>query len=115
VTATPPAPARSPPAARAARSRSSIPPSSTSCRPPVDHRRNVVIRGTDPNGLVGRDFTLGDVHCRGRRLCEPCAHLNRLNGGALLRPMVHCGGLRADILSAGTLRVRDRLVPAGAS
>jgi hypothetical protein len=79
---------------------------------PVDHRRNVVVRGTDLNALVGREFALGDVRCRGRRLCEPCAHLDRLNGGALLRPMVHRGGLRADLLSAGTLHVGDRLRPA---
>jgi hypothetical protein len=78
---------------------------------PVDHRRNVVVRGTDLNALVGRDFTLGEVRCRGRRLCEPCAHLDRLNGGALLRPMVHRGGLRADIVSAGTIRVGDVLTP----
>jgi MOSC domain-containing protein YiiM len=78
---------------------------------PVDHRRNVVIRGTDLNALVGRDFTLGAVRCRGRRLCEPCAHLDRLNDGGLLRPMVHRGGLRADILSAGEIHVGDALTP----
>jgi MOSC domain-containing protein YiiM len=78
---------------------------------PVDHRRNVVVRGTDLNALVGREFLLGSVRCRGRRLCEPCAHLDRLNGGALLRPMVHRGGLRADILEAGEIHVGDCLVP----
>jgi hypothetical protein len=78
----------------------------------VDHRRNVVIRGTDLNALVGRDFTLGETRCRGRRLCEPCAHLDRLNGGGILRPLVHRGGLRADIVSGGTIRVGDRLTPA---
>lgn len=77
----------------------------------VDHRRNVVVRGTDLNALVGREFLLGSVRCRGRRLCEPCAHLDRLNGGALLRPMVHRGGLRADILQAGEIRVGDPLSP----
>jgi MOSC domain-containing protein YiiM len=78
---------------------------------PVDHRRNVVVRGTDLNALVGREFRLGGVLCRGRRLCEPCAHLDRLNGGALLRPMVHRGGLRADILEEGDVRVGEALVP----
>ena len=77
----------------------------------IDHRRNVVIRGTDLNALVGRDFTLGETRCRGRRLCEPCAHLDRLNGGGILRPLVHRGGLRADIVSGGTIRVGDRLTP----
>jgi hypothetical protein len=81
--------------------------------PALDHRRNVVVRGTDLNALVGRDFTVGEVRCRGRRLCEPCAHLDRLNGGGILRPLVHRGGLRADILSAGTIRVGDVLAPGG--
>lgn len=74
-----------------------------------DHRRNVVVRGCDLNALVGRRFLLGEVACRGRRLCEPCLHLDRLNGGGLLRPLVHRGGLRADILEAGTIHVGDRL------
>lgn len=78
----------------------------------IDHRRNVVVRGTDLNALVGRDFSLGEVRCRGRRLCEPCAHLDRLNGGGILRPLVHRGGLRADIVVGGTVRVGDRLTPA---
>jgi hypothetical protein len=78
---------------------------------PIDHRRNVVVRGTDLNALVGRAFTLGDVRCRGRRLCEPCAHLDRLNATPVLRALVHRGGLRADILTTGTIRVGDRLTP----
>lgn len=77
----------------------------------LDHRRNVVVRGTDLNALVGRDFTLGGARCRGRRLCEPCAHLDRLNGGGILRPLVHRGGLRADVIAGGTIRVGDQLTP----
>jgi MOSC domain-containing protein len=77
----------------------------------IDHRRNVVVRGTDLNALVGRDFTLGEARCLGRRLCEPCAHLDRLNDGGVLRPLVHRGGLRADIVAGGTVRVGDRLTP----
>ena len=64
-------------------------------------RRNVLTRGIDVNALVGRDFTIGDVRCRGLRLAEPCAHLERLHGPGLLRPLIHRGGLRADILSDG--------------
>lgn len=75
----------------------------------VDHRRNVVVRGTDLNALVGREFSVGEVRCRGARLCEPCAHLDRLNDGGILRPLVHRGGLRADILEGGTVRLGDRL------
>ena len=78
---------------------------------PIDHRRNVVVRGTDLNALVGRDFTLGELRCRGSRLCEPCLHLDKLNEGGVLRPLVHRGGLRADIVAGGTLRVGDVLLP----
>jgi hypothetical protein len=77
----------------------------------LDHRRNVVVRGTDLNALVGREFMLGAARCRGRRLCEPCAHLDRLNGGGILRPLVHRGGLRADVIHGGIIRVGDRLTP----
>jgi len=76
---------------------------------PVDHRRNVVVRGAELDALVGRRFRLGAVVCEGRRLCEPCAHLDRLNDGGVLRPLVHRGGLRADIVDDGELRVGDRL------
>lgn len=77
---------------------------------PVDHRRNVVISGAKLNALVGRRFLLGDeVVCEGRRLCEPCAHLERLNRGGVLRPLVHRGGLRADIAVGGTIRIGDSL------
>jgi MOSC domain-containing protein YiiM len=64
-------------------------------------RRNVLTRGIDVNALVGRAFSIGDVHCRGLRLAEPCAHLERLQGPGLLRPLIHRGGLRADILTDG--------------
>jgi hypothetical protein len=77
----------------------------------LDHRRNVVVRGTDLNALVGQEFMLGEARCRGRRLCEPCAHLDRLNSGGVLRPLVHRGGLRADVIRGGTIRVGDRLTP----
>lgn len=78
---------------------------------PIDHRRNVVVRGTDLNALVGRDFTLGELRCRGSRLCEPCLHLDKLNHGGVLRPLVHRGGLRADIVAGGMVRVGDVLLP----
>jgi MOSC domain-containing protein YiiM len=74
---------------------------------PIDHRRNVVVRGVDVNALVGRTFRIGDVRCEGRRLCEPCAHLDRLNASDVLRALVHRGGLRADILADGVMHVGD--------
>ena len=80
---------------------------------PSQHRRNVVTRGIDLNGLVGREFTIGEVRCRGMRLCEPCTVVQRHAGRPVLRALVHRGGLRADILADGEIRVGDSIRVAG--
>jgi hypothetical protein len=76
-----------------------------------DARRNVVVEGLGLNALVGRRFRVGGVECVGRRLAEPCAHLERLVRPGIMRPLVHRAGLRADILAGGTIRVGDRVEP----
>ena len=76
---------------------------------PDDHRRNVVTRGVALNDLVGHEFTVGAVRCRGMRLCEPCTVVQRYAGRPVLRALVHRGGLRADILSEGEIRPGDEI------
>jgi len=68
-------------------------------------RRNLVTRGINLNALVGRRFQVGEVECVGRRLCEPCAHLERLTTHGVLRGLIHRGGLRADVLTDGNIHV----------
>jgi len=70
-------------------------------------RRNVVTRGAPLNHLVGREFRIGEVRIRGIRLCEPCSHLEGLTGQPLIKGLRHRGGLRAQILSPGAIRVGD--------
>ncbi len=72
-----------------------------------EHRRNLVTRGIDLNRLVGHEFTIGEVRLRGMRLCEPCTVVDGYATRPLLRALVHRGGLRADILADGTIRVGD--------
>ena len=43
----------------------------------ADSRRQVLTRGIDLNALVGREFMVGSVRCRGVELCEPCANSSR--------------------------------------
>src|SRR5688572_5274968 len=69
----------------------------------AEARRNIVTRGIDLNSLVGQRFRVGDVECIGRRLCEPCAHLEQLTHRGVLRQLIHRGGLRADILTPGII------------
>src|SRR6266404_3800053 len=72
-----------------------------------DSRRNVVTRGVPLNHLVGKEFWIGEVKARGLRLCEPCSHLQKLSHEKVLPGLVHRGGLRAQILSEGTIRVSE--------
>ena len=72
-------------------------------------RRNVVTRGVDLNALVGREFRIGGVRVRGVRLCEPCNYLAKTTHPETLRGLVHKGGLRAQILSAGTIKTGDAI------
>lgn len=75
-------------------------------------RRNVLTRGVDLDALVGRELWLGDVRCRGVRRCEPCARLEQLSGPGVLRPLIHRGGLRVDVLGDGELRTGDAVTAA---
>ncbi len=76
---------------------------------PADARRNLVTRGVALNHLVGRDFQIGEVKAHGIRLCEPCDHLQRLTGRQVIKGLRHRGGLRAQILARGAIRVGDSL------
>jgi hypothetical protein len=79
----------------------------------AEARRNLTTRGVDLNELVGRRFWVGEVLCLGTRLCEPCQYLADLTGKPLLRPLVHRGGLRADIIRGGVIRIGDHVRPDG--
>jgi len=74
-------------------------------------RRNIVTRGVALNHLVGRELKIGEAILRGMRLCDPCSHLEKLTRAGVLRGLVHRGGLRADILTGGTIRVGDAIAP----
>jgi MOSC domain-containing protein YiiM len=74
-----------------------------------DARRNVVTRNVPLNHLVGRDFAIGEVRIHGIRLCEPCDHLQKLTGKPVIKGLLHRGGLRAQILTQGTIRVGDEI------
>jgi MOSC domain-containing protein YiiM len=74
---------------------------------PGEHRRNLTTRGVALNHLVGERFRVGEVVCRGVRLCEPCDHLESLTADGVVAALTHRGGLRADIETGGAIRVGD--------
>jgi MOSC domain-containing protein YiiM len=80
---------------------------------PAQTRRNLVTRGIALNHLVGHEFNVGDVLLRGTRLCEPCSHLEKLTTRGVARGLIHRGGLRAEIVSGGWIRVGAEIWPKG--
>ncbi|HWP57114.1 MAG TPA: MOSC domain-containing protein [Candidatus Acidoferrales bacterium] len=75
---------------------------------PGDIRRNVVTRGVPLIELLGREFSVGEVVLRGLRLFEPCMHMERLVGvPGVCRALLHRSGLKAAIVTEGTIRVGD--------
>jgi MOSC domain-containing protein YiiM len=57
--------------------------------------------------MIDREFAVGEVLLRGTRLCEPCSHLEKLTVKRMMRGLIHRGGLRADIVRGGVIRVGD--------
>ena len=71
--------------------------------------RNIVTRGVRLNDLVGREFMIGSIRLRGVELCEPCLGLGNalaspeLPAAQVVKRLLHKAGLRADVLSSGSL------------
>jgi MOSC domain-containing protein YiiM len=72
-------------------------------------RRNLVTRGVRLGLLVGKEFIVGHVRLRGVELCEPCTGLGKsmaseaVTPAAVVKYLVHRAGIRADVLSSGTI------------
>ena len=84
-----------------------------------DRTRDAVIRNIEVigeaakpalNALVGRRFRIGSL-CEGKRLCETCRYIEGVVAQSLLDPLSHRGGLRADVLEDGEIRIGDELRP----
>jgi MOSC domain-containing protein YiiM len=68
-------------------------------------RRNVITQGIDLNTLVGREFEIQGVRFAGVEECRPCYWMNHGFGSGQAEAWLKGrGGLRARILSDGSLR-----------
>ncbi len=79
---------------------------------PLESRRNILTRGVALNPLVGREFRVGAVRLKGLRLCDPCDHLESLTRPGVLKALANRGGLRAQVIEGGVIRVGDPIAPA---
>jgi MOSC domain-containing protein YiiM len=78
---------------------------------PGEHRRNVVTEGVNLLDLINTEFAVGDVRLRGLEDNPTCRYLAELTGKNVVKPLVRHGGIRAQILNEGTIRIGDTLEP----
>ena len=77
-------------------------------------RRNLVTRGVSLHGLIGVRFRIGEVLVAGVRSCDPCMYIGELNGRTSLRRELGArGGLRARVITAGTIHEGDPIEVVG--
>ena len=75
-----------------------------------EHRRNLVVEGVPLQDLRGVRFRIGGVEVEGSRLCAPCKYLVRVTGqDEVFDALVGRGGLRAEIVTDGVLRLGDEV------
>ena len=74
---------------------------------PHQTRRNILTRGIDLTSLIGRRFRVGDAECLGVKECTPCNHLESMTYAGVRAALADRGGLRADVLTGGSVRVGD--------
>jgi MOSC domain-containing protein YiiM len=78
-------------------------------------RRNLITQGIRLNDLVGKEFKIGQVECRGIELCEPCEVMTRhfpatsLSQPDIIRAFTYKGGIRAEVLSDGVVKLGDEI------
>jgi MOSC domain-containing protein YiiM len=80
---------------------------------PSEIRRNVMTRGISLNDLLGHRIRVGEVEAVVTELCHPCSHLQKLTQPGVLRGLVNRGGLNADVIDGGAIRVGDRIEDLG--
>jgi MOSC domain-containing protein YiiM len=78
-------------------------------RSPALVRRNVITRAVDINELIGQDFEIQGVQFHGTGECRPCYWMDRAIAPGAEAFLKGRGGLRARILTDGTLRATARI------
>jgi MOSC domain-containing protein YiiM len=78
---------------------------------PIDHRRNLTVRGVPLNHLTGKRFRVGGTVLKGGRLNFPCKYLEELLGLPVYLPLYNRSGLNCWIVEGGIIRPGDKIEP----
>ena len=73
-----------------------------------DFRRNIIVSGINLNKFINKKIKINDVTLRIHEICQPCKYLqNRLKIPGLVKMLINKSGVRAEILTSGSLAVGD--------
>ena len=72
-------------------------------------RRNLVIQGINLLALKNRKFRIGTACFQTTGLCHPCSRMEEILGTGGYNAMRGHGGITAQIISSGLIRVGDKL------
>ncbi len=74
---------------------------------PARVRRNLVVRGLNLHALKGKRFWVGDALFAHTGACDPCSQMEATLGPGGYNAMRHHGGLTAQVIQGGTVRIGD--------
>ena len=73
-----------------------------------DFRRNIIVSGINLNELIDKKIKVNEIILKIHEICQPCKYLqDRLKIPWLVKMLVNKSGVRAEILSSGSLSVGD--------
>jgi MOSC domain-containing protein YiiM len=76
------------------------------------HRRNIVTRGVNLRGLVGRSFRIGQATFVYDRARPPCRYIEGLTEPGMTRALAaRRGGICVRVVESGLVRTGDSLTP----
>jgi hypothetical protein len=78
-----------------------------------ESRRNIVTMDVELMWLIGREFQIGAARMRGVKYCDPCERPSQLSGKkeSFKRAFFDRGGLIAEVLEGGLIRIADDIIP----
>jgi len=74
---------------------------------PAKTRRNIVVEGMDLLPLIGKTMQIGEALIKVTGPCKPCSRMEENFGPGGLQSMNGNGGITAEIIEGGLIRVGD--------
>jgi len=73
-------------------------------------RRNIIVSGIKLNELINKKIKINEVTLKIHEICQPCKYLqDRLKIPGLVKMLLNKSGVRAEILTSGSLAVGDTI------